>query len=241
MKTDNIKTEKIAYFDILKYIKEEKIEPNSYTYLDNKGITWSYSDDIRGFEHIENGYGFCDDKYKEFLTEKYDELDLLDLYLTLIPIENKIETPRYKAIQEIIDNLEQQYMDLSMEIDNCQGCMTDVDVAVEKLNIYEELVKSLGGNIKEHLQELTDNWFNKAKEMQDKVEKEIAKKDEVIKPLPFPALELMDVDEHIRTILWNQNDKINEICEILRADEQINYKKYLHILKFMVYYISTIK
>ena len=89
-------------------------------------------------------------------------------------------------------------------------------MAFEQLNIYKNLVKCLGGNIEAHKQELTDEWFRKAKERQDEQEKEQQRKDEVIKKLPLDLLGLVALkDKTIMNTFMKQNDKINEICDIL--------------------------
>ena len=93
---------------------------------------------------------------------------------------------------------------------------TGLDEAFAQLNIYKDIVKYLGGDIEAHKQELVDKWFKNAKEKAEQEEKEQQQKDEVIKKLPLDLLGLVALNN--TTIMNNfmkQNDKINEICDIL--------------------------
>lgn len=213
---------KISYIELLKQIKNNTIDKDNYIFIDNKSQTWVWSNDIKGFEHREPNGNFCGDDWITYLTDEYDELDLIDLNFTILPKTKVEDTPKYIATQETINLIEDLYMDLEMEIDNCQGCMNGLDTEFERLHIYKDIVKFLGGDIDKHKQELTDKWFEKARLRDEKEEKEQKEKDEIIKKLPFPLLDLLNVDEKIRNILWKQNDKINEICEIIINDKKKN-------------------
>ena len=210
-RTDN----KIPYIDILRQIKTGKIDKNNLTVIDNKGKCWNWSADINGFEHREANGGLCGDDWITYLTDEYDEIELPDLLFTIIPTEKIEETPKYIATQEVIDMIETLYMDLDMEIDNCQGCMEGLDEAFEKLRIYKNIVKFLGGDIENHIQELTDKWFENAHKRSEKEKQEQEKRDKVIQKLSINVLDFFDLDEPLRNILWKYSDKINEICDIL--------------------------
>lgn len=211
----NMNTEKIHYYDLLKQIKENKVNKKNLNIIDNYSKSWVWSDDICGFEHIDREGGFCGDDFVTYLTDEYSELDLVDLCVTIIPQENIEETPKYIATQEVIDMIETLYMDLDMEIDNCQGCMESLDEAFEKLRIYKNIVKFLGGDIENHIQELTDKWFENAHKRSEKEKQEQEKRDKVIQKLSINVLDFFDLDEPLRNILWKYSDKINEICDIL--------------------------
>lgn len=219
----NMNTEKIHYYDLLKQIKENKVNKKNLNIIDNHSKSWVWSDDICGFEHIDREGGFCGDDFVTYLTDEYSELDLVDLCVTIIPQENIEETPKYIATQEVIDMIETLYMDLDMEIDNCQGSMDGLDIAFEKLHIYKNIVKFLGGDIENHIDELTAKWFETAAKNRERAEKEKEKKDKIITKLHLPALTLYSIDEDIRKILWDQNDKINEICDII-IEAKLNEK-----------------
>lgn len=206
---------KISYIELLKQIKTNTIDKDNYIFIDNKSQTWIWSNDINGFEHRETNGNFCGDDWITYLTDEYDELDLIDLVFTLVPKTKIEDTPKYIAIQETINLIEDLYMDLEMEIDNCQGCMDGLDIEFERLKIYKDIVKFLGGDIDKHKQELTDKWFEKKKIQEEKEKKEKEKKDKIIKKLPFPVVDLLDINESLRNVLWKQNDKINEICDII--------------------------
>ena len=206
---------RVPYILVLKKIKNNEINPNDFIFLDDEGISWVWSSDCEALESLEKDYYFSDVKSSKFLTDEYGDLDLVDLSLLLIPKTNSESTPKITAKNKIIDELEQNYIELSMEIDNCQGSMSNLDEALEMLNIYKELVKYLGGNVDEHLQELTDNWFKKTRLENENKAIEQKRKDEVIKKLPLDIVNLITVDKNIMTTFIKQNDKINEICEIL--------------------------
>lgn len=206
---------RIPYIVVLKRIKDKEINPNDYIFIDTENVSWVWSDECKALESLEKDYYFGDTKSSKYLTEEYDDLDLVDLCLLLIPKEKEEETSLYIAKQKIIKELEEQYMDLEMEIDNCQGCMGGLDEAFEKLNIYKDLVKYLGGDIEAHKQELVDEWFKKAKAESEAKQLEQKKKDEIIKRLPLDILGLVKTDKVIMNTFIKQNDKINEICDLL--------------------------
>lgn len=208
---------KIAYFDLLKQIKDKKLDTNGLTICDDKNKFWIWSDDINGFLNRENSYGFNDSGYVIYLTEEYDDLDLVDLLVTILTPEMKENAPEFAAKQKIISEIESMYMDLNMEIDNCQGCMEHLDIALEQLNIYKDIVKYLGGDIDSHIKELTEKWFEKVHKENEIKEKEKAKRDSVIQKLQFPVTicSVGNVTENIVNTLFKHHDKINEICELL--------------------------
>lgn len=135
-----------------------------------------------------------------------------------------------RARKEVIDMLETKYMDLEMEIDNCQGAMGDLNQAFEELDIYKKLVKYLGGDIEAHKQELTDKWFKDVKLAREKEEKEKVEQDAIIKKLPLNMMKLIELkvsgmnSAKSADIIIDQfteiQEKINEICDVL-----INLKK----------------
>lgn len=206
---------RIPYVLILKRIKDKELDPTNYIFLDEEGVSWVWSAECSALESLEKDYYFGDSKSSKYLTEEYDDLDLVDLCLLLVPKEKEESTPKYIAKQKMIKELETQYMDLEMEIDNCQGCMSGLDEAFETLAILKDLVKYLGGDIEAHKQELVDEWFKKAKAESETKQLEQKKRDEVIKRLPLDILGLVKTDKVIMNTFIKQNDKINEICDLL--------------------------
>ena len=204
---------KIPYYTLLKMIKNNEIERNGLQFIDDKYRMWKWDTDIKGFIYVNTDNRY--DDYLKYLTDEYDELELVDLLVTIVPYQKKENTPKYIATQKVIDIIETMYMDLNMEIDNCQGCMDGLDEAFAELAIYKDIVKFLGGNIENHIQELTNKWFENARKRREETEKEQARKDKVIEKLPLPLLDLINESEPVRNVLWKQNDKINEICDIL--------------------------
>lgn len=204
---------KIPYYTLLKMIKNNEIERNGLQFIDDKYKMWKWDEDIKGFIYVNTDDRY--DDYLKYLTDEYDELELVDLLVTIVPHQKEEDTPKYIATQKVIDMIETMYMDLNMEIDNCQGCMDGLDEAFAELAIYKDIVKFLGGNIENHIQELTNKWYENVRKNREETEREQARKDKVIEKLPLPLLDLINESEPVRNVLWKQNDKINEICDIL--------------------------
>ena len=207
----------VSFIDTIKKIKNKEIDVENSIFLDNKGNYWVWSDEVGGFETNEE-HPMFGDTYKEYLTDRYSELELADL--TFIIIQSKDNNPNKQiATQEIINYIEELFIELDMEIDSCQGCMDNLDVALEKLNVYSDIVKFLGGDIQSHMQELVDNFYKKAAKQEKEKEKQQKARDNIIKKLPFPVMDLVGLDKATLNVLWKQNDKINEICEIIIEDK----------------------
>lgn len=151
--------------------------------------------------------------------------DIYKIAMHLIQQSNaskqQVSKCRNEATHNIIDFLEKYYMDLEMEIDNCQGAMDGLDIAFEELNILKELVKYLGGDIDAHKQELVDKWFKDAREKAEVEKQENERKDAIIKRYEFPMVKTLkwkDTQEYndIRDILVDMSIKVNEICDKMR-------------------------
>lgn len=207
----------VPYVVILKRIKDKEMNPDDYIFIDEKHNSWIWNEEIAGFECAPyDEYYFGDFATKEYITDVYNDLELIDVYLTPIPKKEEKNTPNILATKEVISEIEKMYMDLDMEIDSCQGCMDGIDIAFEKLKIYKDIVKYLGGDIDAHLQELTDEWWKKANEKSAQEKQDKEKEDAVIKKLPFPILSMVTLEnESLRKYLWESNEKINEICDVL--------------------------
>lgn len=208
---------KLNYFSLLQKIKNKEIDVENVIIEDNNNEIWKWDFETSCLYRVENGYNFLNDGYKVYLSEHYSDLQVLDLIFTVKPLpKNEIDFAQITANNEIISDIEKAYMDLDMQIDNCQGCMEGLDIAFAKLKIYKNIVKFLGGDIDSHIQELTDNWFaerHKQDEL-DKIEKE--KEQKVIEDIKFPLMELVDIPDELRTYLWDLNSKVCEICKILQ-------------------------
>ena len=165
--------------------------------------------------------GFADED-GFYLLDEYSDLDILTLEIGVLDDTEITEnSPESIAKKQVIAWVEKAYMDLDMALDNCQGCCDGVDEKFATLRIYEDLVKHLGGDIKSHIQELTDNWFAENRKRVEQEEKEQAERDKVITKLKLPIFNMLDTaGEDVVNALWKVQDKINEICEIL-----INMKK----------------
>lgn len=208
---------KLDYFRLLQKIKNKEIDVENVTIEDNNKTFWKWDFDTSCLYRTENGFNFLDDGYKVYLSEQYTDLELLDLLFTVTPIpKNEIDYAQINANNEIIDEIERAYMDLDMQIDNCQGCMEGLDTAFAKLKIYKSIVKFLGGDIDSHLQELTDRWFDERHKQDEKEKLEKEKEQNVIEDIKFPLMELANIPDELRSYLWDLNSKVNEICKILQ-------------------------
>ena len=132
-----------------------------------------------------------------------------------------------KAKSNVINMLEKYYIDLDMEIDNCQGCMEGLEDAMEELSIIDELVKYLGGNIEAHKQELIDNWYKEASIERTIKEAKERQQDDIIGKLKLPIDKVCFWENRkefndISNMFMEVYDKLNEVCNILRNSKNLN-------------------
>lgn len=131
--------------------------------------------------------------------------------------ENKEDTEAYKmATNYIIALLEDKYADLDMEIDNCQGCMDNLDEAFAKLDIYKKLVKFLGGDIDKDYKKIIDKWYDKRREEDEKIEAKKKADEEIIKNLNLDIFSIFTINSQVGFELSKIQTKINEMCSIIR-------------------------
>lgn len=124
-----------------------------------------------------------------------------------------------QAKDKLREELEFKYMNLDMEIDNCQGCMEGLDEAFAELRVLGDVIKYLGGDVERDHKKIYENWSKTISE-QNKKEKEIKKeKDDIIKTIPIPLIRLSMMEEkdaELSKFLLDVGYKINEICNMYR-------------------------
>lgn len=83
---------------------------------------------------------------------------MVDIGVSVMKAKKK-KSVKARARERVIETLEMNYMDLEMEMDACQGCMENLDVAFKELDILKKLIRYLGGDIDAHKQEVVDKWW----------------------------------------------------------------------------------
>ena len=71
----------VPYIVILKRIKDNELNPNDYIFLDDKHTSWVWSNECSALESLEKDYYFGDSESSKFLTDEYDDLDLVNIII----------------------------------------------------------------------------------------------------------------------------------------------------------------
>ena len=225
------------------------MEDRKYSYheLNEMSLNGKIKDNVDVFDGIDaNGnhgfYYFDNGNFMMLETNEIDNntepkyvlnhcsgVDLLKIEFSPVPItvdelHRGKDYIHNKAVHNVAEDFSKQYMDLLMEVDNCQGAMNDLDVAMEELEILGDTLKTFGVNVndEETINAMTDEWYAKEKEHQ--IDEKIIndKKDSIIKLLDYPIEKIVQFnnsDARIKTLLdlvLENRDKINEVCEIIR-------------------------
>ena len=114
----------LSFFDLLNAINQNKINIHGLTVIDNNNYIWQFNVEENSFKEINRNIR---------LSEVYPDGVLINLTFRQVIIKERTS----KAKQTVIAFLENQYKDLDMSIDACQGCMEGLDDAFEELAIYE--------------------------------------------------------------------------------------------------------
>lgn len=210
------------WIELLSLIKENKIKSPLFV-TDSKGYIYEYDFDSGNFINEED----------EPLVNIYNDIDLINLELKILDNPKGDKTKKedildIQARNKLREELEFNYMDLNMMLDNCQGCCDNLEEHFAELRILKEVIKFLGVDIdkKEEYSRIYDNWYKVVSE-RDKKEKELKqKKDDIIETLPVPLIKLVNMeDQELSKFLLDMSYKINEICNIYR--NQVDNKENL--------------
>lgn len=195
----------INYFDFLKKITSKELNTKNLNVIDEDNHKWYFNEEANSFLNEDDDY----------LSDYYNDIDLVNLKLKIIPKEESTQFSSSEARNKVIKYLENQYMDLDMEIDNCQGCMDGLDEAFEELSIYKDLLSKFGINVEKERQRLTDEWFAKRREEERQKE---SKKKAVFDHVKFNWDLLLSKDP-AKEILFDIVLKINQLLDYLRENE----------------------
>ena len=201
------------WIELLSLIKENKIKSPLFV-TDSKGYIYEYDFDSGNFINEED----------EPLVNIYNDIDLINLELKILDNPKGDKTKKedildIQARNKLREELEFNYMDLNMMLDNCQGCCDNLEEHFAELRILKEVIKFLGVDIdkKEEYSRIYDNWYKVVSE-RDKKEKELKqKKDDIIETLPVPLIKLVNMEnQELSKFLLDVGYKINELCNIYR-------------------------
>lgn len=72
---------------------------------------------------------------------------------------NKVEE---QVRKDFINEYMLKCVNLEMKIDACQGCMDDLDYAMERVNMYKLLIHFLGADYDEMYSKYLDNFYKQS-------------------------------------------------------------------------------
>ena len=148
----------ISYFELLSMMAKNEIDYRDLRIRDMNNNMWTY-DNEGNFIKVDN-FG------TEFLCEHYSDVEFPTLMVEILKDDQETINKK-EATKKVLLKLENLYMDLSMTIDNCQGCMDDLDLAFAELNVYSDLIEYLGGNVKDNYSRMVDDWYAKQRKIEE--------------------------------------------------------------------------
>ena len=201
------------WLELLELIKEKKIKSPLFV-TDPKGYIYEYDFNSGNFINEDD----------EPLVSIYNDIDLISLELKILDNPKGDKTKKedildIQARNKLREELEFNYMDLNMMLDNCQGCCDNLEEHFAELRILKEVIKFLGVDIdiKGEYNRIYDNWSKKIIEQEEKEKELKKKKDDIIETLPVPLIKLVNMeDQELSKFLLDMSYKINEICNIYR-------------------------
>lgn len=201
-------SEYMLLIDLLQKINNNEILTADLKIEDGNGVKWMYNTIAKQFTN-----------QSDRLLTYYNDIELLFLPVKVLPREIKLNIAEEKALKEVIIEIEDMYEEIEQELDACQGCINNLDVYFAKLDLYKNIVKSLGGDIDKDKKEMVDRFYKKAKE-QDEIKNN---KNEIIKSIYTKINMPLDVflsNEPKDKLLFDLYMKTNDICKFLSD----NYK-----------------
>lgn len=197
----------LNFFEILHLIKTGNLNEDDLYIRDNNDEIWKWDKETKNF---------CDGREDPMtLTANYNDLELFNLSFTIKAQSKQIKPS--KALKTVIKYLENQYMDLEMSIDNCQGCMEGLDDAFEELAIYKSILASMGIDLNDKAtsQRITDEWFAKRKH-EEEIEK--SKMNDLFKHVDS-SIDLLISHNPKDKILFDVVHKVNMILNYLKEKQ----------------------
>lgn len=151
-----LENEFIPYFKLLQQIRNSEMDLDNLLIIDDNDNRWVFTKEYGSFVK--------DDRNDNtFLSEYYDDIMLPGLMVKIIN-EPKKPNLNDEAKAKVLNELEMMFMDLEMTIDNCQGCMDDLEFHFERLKVYQSLIEFLGGNLTTNKPRMVEEWFKRTNE-----------------------------------------------------------------------------
>lgn len=194
----------LSFFDLLNAINQNKINIHGLTVIDNNNYIWQFNVEENSFKEINRNIR---------LSEVYPDGVLINLTFRQVIIKEKTS----KAKQAVIAYLENQYKDLDMSIDACQGCMEGLDDAFEELAIYKHILATLGVDLNDNKtsERITAEWFQRQKEKEALIQSKMNCLFEPIKP----GIDLIISDDNRDKTLLEVLTKVNSILNYLKENQ----------------------
>lgn len=176
----------MKYIELLQKIARDEISTNNLMIKVNKGPTT-----VSNKVYIYKGGSFFDvDDKTQALSSYCPDIDILGIEVEKYPIPQKArfvkhlnsfgeieDTDMYIASQDVLKEIEDMYIELEINLDSCQGCCENVDVLLQKLNVYKEIAEFLGGDIDKYHQDILDRYYEEYKKREEKEKQEEKDKD----------------------------------------------------------------
>lgn len=218
---NNIKPKLLTYDENAMYLYNDLLDAiSNIENIDDfyfKVINTTDKTDNNEYYYINGALCYIDTENSRirYLKDLYENLDKLILGVFKCSKPDKSDI----AVQNIIEELEDLYMDLNMDIDNCQGCMTNLDSAFKQLELYKELVGYLGGELDKDLDIMMERWHDRM------TDGEIVKENltnGIRTTINFPDDLYIELDTTPRMSIMNSNDTEAKISELNRAVQCIS-------------------
>lgn len=199
----------ISYFELLSMMAKNEIDYRDLRIRDMNNNMWTY-DNEGNFIKVDN-FG------TEFLCEHYSDVEFPTLMVEILKDDQETINKK-EATKKVLLKLENLYMDLSMTIDNCQGCMDDLDLAFAELNVYSDLIEYLGGNVKDNYSRMVDDWYAKQRKIE---EQEKDRKNPTFPSTKTSILDFIDEGNKVSDAIVDLVLTVNEISHKLNNKQEI--------------------
>lgn len=198
----------IKFLDLLKQINNDE--------LDTGNLEIEYLDTVYTYNQ-DDGFFVNKDDPEDLLSDKYTDSDLINMGVILInDADYRIEPWKKELIYDYIT----KYIQLEIELNSCQGCTSGAGNMMKQMKYYQEKIKELDGDFDYFHKMYYDKIWNKEVEKQKEKELEEERKDKIIKLLQLDWFNLSQIEDSITSKIFVQiEDKINEICRILRGEK----------------------